>query len=427
MRKTVRTETMRWVHALCLCDQLLWKSGPEISRELAKEPESHARYLAMLEQPPAESPSSEAEDAERKVQVLAIENAAMERIRTARAGVAATWRCGEASQRLQTEWWRVGEAQARASMEELGLTVKVEEEEKKAVVRLMNDGGEILSYEEVETVKEGIQEGLLLPGVFDYEGLVTALIRVLVRVVDEKCAGFLDTSRVREIYGRKTVPFGEEWSAPFDVAFQGGGDHGNEVAYPDANEFNGVLVEYYDRLCRVRGRIFVDFFARCLKACSHEIVHCLQARAGQVDGDPLSWSAEHDASFLSGSLMAAAKGDPSLQQLGDGWWEWLLLEWGLECEHQHFRSSGYALKQYARWRDSFGLQPPAPDTFRVRDGVSLFFKNAIAFEALTADPDLLQLQLEACFKGRAGDVYSAPIAHLDQVRIKQSFQEIFQR
>ena len=46
--------------------------------------------------------------------------------------------------------------------------------------------------------------------------------------------------------------------------------------------------------------------ARCLKAISHEIVHCLQSKIKQTDPEPMSWSAEHDASYLAGSLLYSA-------------------------------------------------------------------------------------------------------------------------
>ena len=153
------------------------------------------------------------------------------------------------------------------------------------------------------------------------------MIRVIVKIVSQRCAEFIDVSKLSTIYAQQTMPFGEEWSIPFDIAFEGGGDHGNIVAYPNANSFNQVLIDYWHNIARTPGRIYVDFFARCLKACSHEVIHCIQAKIGQVDSDPFSWSAEYDASYLSGSLMAAASRDPGLAHFGLGWWEWLLLDW----------------------------------------------------------------------------------------------------
>ena len=420
---------------MTLCDQFLYQSPQQIEEQMKRmDADRYARFLASLQKP--DPTESESQMEERFTLMDQFEREALHQLHSAQSDLPAVWDLSR-NRWFQTAWWSVASPQVNQFLATVCVQYQLDPEGQQVHLVFLDNrrpsssatgGLPRLTYAEVQSLQQTIHGLLSSRGLFNYEQLVQALIKSVVKIVSEKCRDFLDVALLETIYARKTVPFGEEWSAGFDIAFEGGGDHGNVVAYPDANNFNAVLLKYWYSIARIPGRVYVDFFARCLKACSHEVVHCIQSKHRQVDPDPLSWSAEHDASFLAGSLMAAACREPALQtQLGEGWWEWLMLDWALECEHQHSRYRGYTQEQYLLWRNAFGLVPPAEDVVKARRGVMHYLKNIISFEAMSFSPDVLQIQLEACFRDRTGDVYQASIHHLDQVKVYRDFDEILHK
>lgn len=52
------------------------------------------------------------------------------------------------------------------------------------------------------------------------------------------------------------------------------------------------------------GHFRLLFFLACSRIMCHEVIHCIQHLAEQQDSDPVSWSAEHDASYVCHSLVS---------------------------------------------------------------------------------------------------------------------------
>jgi hypothetical protein len=89
----------------------------------------------------------------------------------------------------------------------------------------------------------------------EYGNIVESLIRDIVQVVVDLCPVFT-LEDLSKIYCVPTVPFNEEWSQAFDIAFEGGGDGGNLIAYPNANTFSDALragTEIFHNLKNVQG------------------------------------------------------------------------------------------------------------------------------------------------------------------------------
>lgn len=106
------------------------------------------------------------------------------------------------------------------------------------------------------------------------------------------------------------------------------------------------------------GRTWRDTALACLgsTAC-HESIHLVQGVANQVDRDPMSWSAEHDAS--RGALLvltAVARRLPDLYPPGA--LEEISLKGARSAVDVVNAWTEENLEAYNRWAQSFGLKPP---------------------------------------------------------------------
>ena len=124
---------------------------------------------------------------------------------------------------------------------------------------------------------------------FDFEKICSQLIEVLIRTIQDtmksdspNVLGF-DTSVLSRVHTCMAVPFGEPWSEQFDLSFEAGAQGGELIACPDANVFSPNLVSAWNRLAARPGRVHRDYLHRCFKALPHEIVHCMQTKAGMKD------------------------------------------------------------------------------------------------------------------------------------------------
>ncbi|KAL6046594.1 hypothetical protein QOT17_022122 [Balamuthia mandrillaris] len=180
---------------------------------------------------------------------------------------------------------------------------KSKEDEKEAEERhllaLAQQDGVLMTKNRLLQLTQGLHQLFLTPNIFDYDAIVKRITDSVVKIVSRLCP-FFDATDLSNIYTKPTVPFGEEWSVYIDISFEGGGDRGNLVAYPNAYRFPPRLVEAWQSTAHRKDCIYRDFYFRCFAAPPHEVVHCLQAKAKQLDSNPLFWSAEHDASFLAG-------------------------------------------------------------------------------------------------------------------------------
>ncbi|KAL6050230.1 hypothetical protein QOT17_019945 [Balamuthia mandrillaris] len=180
---------------------------------------------------------------------------------------------------------------------------KSNEDEKEAedrhLLALAQQDGVLVTKNRLLQLTQGLHQLFLTPNIFDYDAIVKRITDSVVKIVSRLCP-FFDATDLSNIYTKPTVPFGEEWSVYIDISFEGGGDRGNLVAYPNAYRFPPRLVEAWQSTAHRKDCIYRDFYFRCFAAPPHEVVHCLQAKAKQLDSNPLFWSAEHDASFLAG-------------------------------------------------------------------------------------------------------------------------------
>jgi hypothetical protein len=400
-----------WVHMLCFCDQFTKVPWSLWVKKIRCDPEGDS-YYAWLQAP---SPSeTEEERQQRWAAIQRVERRCRRMLEEEREDEVAEWDIA-AETKFQSEWWRVAKSPVADLLRTFDLSLSASEDGRFLLV--LKRGPKPLTYAELFALQKKIEEKLFSPNLFSYHTIVSTLLSTLVPLFQSHCSSFFDVSLLNSIYAKPSTPFGEEWSAQFDIAFEGGGEGGNLVLYPDANQFNPFLIQYWDSIARSPGRVYIDFVARCLKAVSHEIVHCIQSKVKQQDTHPLSWSAEHDASYLSGSLLHAVAGHPKLREvLFEGWWEWLVQDWVDECTHQHYLYPSYSNKEYKKWRDSFGLVAPSDDVLLVRPGVAYYFKNFIALESMVANSSQVKERLSACFEGRVGDVYQCPIYGLAAIK-----------
>ncbi|KAL6046595.1 hypothetical protein QOT17_022122 [Balamuthia mandrillaris] len=306
---------------------------------------------------------------------------------------------------------------------------KSKEDEKEAEERhllaLAQQDGVLMTKNRLLQLTQGLHQLFLTPNIFDYDAIVKRITDSVVKIVSRLCP-FFDATDLSNIYTKPTVPFGEEWSVYIDISFEGGGDRGNLVAYPNAYRFPPRLVEAWQSTAHRKDCIYRDFYFRCFAAPPHEVVHCLQAKAKQLDSNPLFWSAEHDASFLAGSLLAAVAKEPDNADLfPQGTFEEHLVVWVDFLKHHHSRVSPSINQQYEAWRDAFGSVAPTsdvPDT----PGASFYFKHRIALEGMTEEEETLKEHLWSLFENRTGDVYQNRPSNLDKIRIDPTHHDLAQ-
>jgi len=404
-----------FIHFLTFCDHFLSVPLPlALKQYKLRHPAKWEAYTMIKETKPTDE-----EVDKRSNKLKEYEDEAREELKRESLKKVAVWN-EESLGDLEAEWWKVAKECVVKVLGEFGLELIAVESNFSFHIQNQSTR-QSLTIEELSTFLEKAEQRLLRPNLFSYSTLVSSLVSSITSLLSDSFPEIFPSSLLlSSIYSKPTTPFGEEWSAMYDIAFEGGGDHGNLVAYPDANNFNSFLIDYWHKLAVSPNRIYVDFFSRCVRAISHEIVHCLQSKLKQIDNNPQSWSAEHDASYLSGSLLYAAtkqtkvNGHSLDELLFQGWYEWMMLTWQDEVSHQKAMFDGYVGREYEKWKDSFGLTPPANDVTQIRTGTGYYFKNVIAFEALNISPQLMQVQIKACFQNRTGDVYSASVVGLQE-------------
>eukprot|EP01105_Mastigella_eilhardi_P022626 TRINITY_DN5592_c0_g1_i1.p1 TRINITY_DN5592_c0_g1~~TRINITY_DN5592_c0_g1_i1.p1 ORF type:complete len:377 (-),score=104.59 TRINITY_DN5592_c0_g1_i1:74-1204(-) len=266
------------------------------------------------------------------------------------------------------------------------------------------DGHERLDDEALAHVLRQLEAVLEAPETFDYGSLVREITRWLLEALIANCP-YLDRSQMRMIHAVPAVPFNEKWSVQMDISFEGGAEGGNVIAFPDANKFSEGLIKAWEALAHKPGRTHRDFFFRCYRGPPHEVIHCVQTKIKQFDST--GWIAEHDASFVSGSLMYALSQHPSCKLLfPEGLYEDVLVNWEWEVEREMQLFGGDIEQEYQTWRTACGLF--VPKMTMATPGASYYLKNRLGLEALSEERDVLRQQLEMCLVNRTGDVSRLP-------------------
>ncbi|KAH3763139.1 hypothetical protein Pelo_5017 [Pelomyxa schiedti] len=251
--------------------------------------------------------------------------------------------------------------------------------------------------EELLLVLDQLVAQIEAPNVFDYVRLMEAITARIVDILLQMCRDFIppeDHALFKQIHPVPVIPFNEPWSAQIDIAFEGGGEGGNCVAFPNPNNFGETQIRAWEGLAARPGRTHRDFFFRCYRSTPHEVVHCFQSKLKQCDKG--GWIAEHDASFLSGTLLQVLfTSDADHVLFPEGLFDDIMLNWHEEVEHEK-RKFHHMESEYLSWRTSCGFQTPT-EVVTGTPGASYYFKNRIALEAMTADLSIAAEELHLCF------------------------------
>jgi len=299
---------------------------------------------------------------------------------------------------------------AKTCLSQVNVSLTIESDPE-PTMKLQYANGDRLRLADIDRLLEALENITETAHVFDFGELVQNLIDMCRRAVVRARPTLFNHSDLSAIQIKRVIGFGEDWSAPFDIAFQVGQHGGNQLDYPDANEYTAAQrAEAASRLQHAR-RIRSNHVHRCFRAIPHEIIHCLQSRYHHVDSNRFNWGSEHDASFVAGTLLRVGASWARQDDDGDGCFiaagvlEAVLVEWLDEMVHLCPLELDDELEaSYLAWRDSFGHTAPR----ELRGVQATLFKDRIAWEHSSNDPEILGSQLDALFKDRTGDLYQYP-------------------
>lgn len=230
---------------------------------------------------------------------------------------------------------------------------------------------------------------------FDFDKIVKRVVEESVKIIKNLCSDIFEN--IPEIKVFPSCPFKEDWSANFDISFQAGiSSHELTIVYPQPYQFTPAMKKAAMQL--TSQNLFASYLYRCIRAPCHEIIHILQSIKKQEGTDPWNWSAEHDASYISGSLCYQVIKHLNLG-LHESFFGELVMIWELELiqlKKQFFEQQ----ELYRSWCNYFGLN----EVGELPPGCNHYFKDCIAFENMSCSLDVLQKQLFLCFRDREGNV-----------------------
>jgi len=128
--------------------------------------------------------------------------------------------------------------------------------------------------------------------------------------------------------------------------------------------------------------------------------------AGQEDKERCSWSAEHDASYLSNTLFYLIAQQKCVADIFVPGFAESILVYSLEGSIRSWNSwSPEIRQQYVIWRNSFGLT--APNAAVSEDPrLTSKFEGVVGMHQCQFTPDAAQAAFNLMFDKRTGDVYS---------------------
>lgn len=249
--------------------------------------------------------------------------------------------------------------------------------------------------EKMKQISEEIESNRL-----DFDKLVKQVVSESNKIILELCGDLFQNIENREVKVFPSTPFKEDWSANLDISFQAGvSGHELTIVYPEPYEFTDAMKIAAMKLTSKHANFVSTYLYRCIRAPCHEIIHIFQNLKKQEDTDPLSWSAEHDASYFSGSLCYQVI--QKLDFLHPGFFDELVMVWKMELDH--IKDNFKDLENlYLEWRNSFGLTQIG----ELPNGGSHYFKDRVAYDSMSTDKEILRKQICLCFKDREGDVRS---------------------
>eukprot|EP01006_Ploeotia_vitrea_P037804 TRINITY_DN66178_c13_g1_i2.p1 TRINITY_DN66178_c13_g1~~TRINITY_DN66178_c13_g1_i2.p1 ORF type:complete len:425 (-),score=186.74 TRINITY_DN66178_c13_g1_i2:990-2264(-) len=270
--------------------------------------------------------------------------------------------------------------------------------------------GVVMTREQVHNVLLDVDLLLQQPGVFDFQRILERVVAACAAELSERCGSFAGASdlgaQLRQV---KLVPnkvSGEEYMVKYETSFCTNMS-AREISYPNPYTLTDAHMEVLSRRYgeETRGSFMRCFFLHCFSVPCHEMLHCVQHVLGQEDKDLLSWSAEHDASFASLSLLwAISERDDMRDLFVPGFREEIMVETLRWSARVLVHWDDVAMREYKKWRDSFGMQAPCKSI--CDDSMTIGqFKGVLAIERMCSDQAELQAQLEFLFRDRLGDVY----------------------
>lgn len=245
--------------------------------------------------------------------------------------------------------------------------------------------------------------------VFNFEYILKHTFRLASEVIMERCPYVEGIKEHLSSYKVKpTVLSGASFMLPFECSFET--NVGERVlSYPDVYDLPEKHFEYMLKRYRKpnAGALYIHLYHLCYYVMCHEVIHCVQHAAKQKDSNPLSWSAEHDASFVSLSLfrgIAARKDTIKTVLFHAGLLDQVLAIAYTQAVAYKKRWTPICEEEYKRWRNSFAMEAPNAAVGN-NSQLTSEFKEVLAVEYFFDGDDELQAQLDLLFKDRTGNVY----------------------
>jgi len=259
--------------------------------------------------------------------------------------------------------------------------------------------------------REGMVAELeLVPSLKKTVSVVTELLLETLGVAGEMC-------KLRNVEVGHAVMFNEQWSVPYEIAWQADGA-GLSIVMPDVPRFEHRHFAHFEATLGHRHAgetVLYQFLGTYVIPC-HEVLHIVQHLHGLRDSDAKSYAMEHDASRLNYVMLWHV-----LQRdlACPAWGRWVVMleafNRALQARAKFEAGPTSHYEAYRDWADSFGLNSPM-EKYGEDPGNKLesMSKILVAGEALAlrggCEPSLEHLQdlLRTAFHSdRRGDVYSS--------------------
>jgi hypothetical protein len=326
------------------------------------------------------------------------------------------------------------------------------EESKEAIDLELFKSTERLNLSGLVALLNALTERCFELQVFDYGKVMRQINASTCKVISRFCAPEIGMEEskmlglLNEIEMHETVPeIDAPWLIPFEINFEANFAH-KSIRYPNMYKLTKAhhteaLNWYEDSKWGLKkknitpeeislaqqGMISCLYFWECLKVSSHELVHCVQSIAGQIDNSPLSWSAEHNASFLEKSLLWKTAEDEGDALFPPGFIDLIMFvesQFASSIWHEAF--TDMQRSQYLIWRETFGLIPPSVPEVNENPKVVDHFKTILSHESMCTSDEDLSAQVKLVFgNGRTGRVQDHKVTIPERLKehfAKRTFQ-----
>jgi len=240
--------------------------------------------------------------------------------------------------------------------------------------------------------------------VFDYANFAGIMSREILKYLMEKAPHVKMEGALRSFRSMFMAFSGEPFMVQFELGWEANPAK-NVMSLTNPAEWTpahcATLVD--DRGAPSAAVAAARHIIACITVPAHEMVHFVQHHHGVAfgsrDSDRRSYSAEHDASRLSLSIMWQVLHRPPLHSRLPPWFPFMCLAFesnDVERERVNLKSKGKDEElwvAYRRWTSSFGLESPVAvmERLRTTNSVDSSFKGLVAVEGFTPVEDDLEL------------------------------------